>query len=614
MITLNQLSLSRGNKLLLNHVSLSLQEKQKIGLIGHNGCGKSSFFSLLLGELTPDTGECHLNPQLRIAHLSQRLPDSEAPALDFVLAGDTGYMALQHRLNEAQQREDHEEVVAIHEKLTQTGAYGKPAIAASIMAGLGFEAKVQNNPVNSFSGGWRMRLSLARCLMNPADLLLLDEPTNHLDMEAIVWLEKWLKQSPVTLLLISHDREFLDAFVSHILHVSQQKMTLYTGNYSTFEQTRALQLALQEKMYVKQQEKISHLMSFVTRFRAKATKAKQAQSRLNTIAKMEVLAKANLDSPFAFEFFKGKTVTNPLIRCENVVSGYDLNNPIIKKMNLVINKGDRLALLGPNGEGKSTLIKTLLGEIPPFSGSIHRAEQLKIGYYAQHQLEALDFHLSPLETIQALSPEVREQSIRDYLGGFNFIGDQAVSAMLNFSGGEKARLALAKLVWEKPNLLLLDEPTNHLDLEMRAALEIALQSYEGALLIISHDRHLLKSTVDGFYLMYQKALQPFEGDLQDYHTWLLTKDSKKESKESASNTAYRERKTLQNRLKKLETEMGALTEKLRQLEHALAEAELYEKGQESRLQGLLAEQGQCQQSLVAVEEEWLMVSMSLEDI
>lgn len=614
MLTLRQITLSRGNKILLENASATLQEKQKIGLVGHNGCGKSSLFSFILGELIADTGEYLINPQLRIGHLSQQLPDSDDAALDFVLAGDEEYLFLLKQLDNAEKLGLDADVLTYHERLNQTAGYSKPAKAATIMAGLGFKAEQQTRPVNSFSGGWRMRLSLARCLMNPADLLLLDEPTNHLDMEAIFWLEKWLKQSPASIILISHDREFLDAFVSHILHIEQQKMTLYSGNYSIFEQTRAQQLALQQMMYEKQQQKIGHLMSFVTRFRAKATKAKQAQSRLNMIAKMEVVAQANVDSPFTFDFFPCPRASSPLINCDHVVTGYDASSPIIKKMNLVLNPGDRVALLGPNGEGKSTLIKTLTGSITPFSGKIHRATHLKIGYYAQHQLEELDFNLSPLETIQALSPEVREQTIRDYLGGFNFLGDMAVNPITNFSGGEKARLALAKLVWQKPNLLLLDEPTNHLDLDMRSAIEIALQSYEGALILISHDRHLLRSAVDNFYLVYQKTIEPFDGDLDDYHTWLLNKDSKKDSTQSSNGNQYRERKVLQNRLKKLEQQMQDWQEKIKKLEIDLSDLALYEAGQQHKLQSLLSEQNKIQSMLDNAEEEWLNTSATLEQM
>jgi ATP-binding cassette, subfamily F, member 3 len=457
-----------------------------------------------------------------------------------------------------------------------------------------------------------MRLSLARCLMKPADLLLLDEPSNHLDMEAIFWLEKWLKQSPSSILVISHDREFLDAFVTHILHIEQKSMNLYSGNYSQFEQTRAQQLALQQIRYEKQQQTINHMMAYVNRFRAKASKAKQAQSRVKAIAKMDIVAQAQVDSPFSFKFHPSQQSGKPLISTEAVSAGYTQQTPILKKMNLIINPGDRIALLGPNGEGKSTLIKTLMGTLAPLSGTIFRSPHLQMGYYAQHQLEELDEKRSPIEIIQALSPKVREQTIRDYLGGFNFREDMATKPIYYFSGGEKARLALAKLVWLKPNLLLLDEPTNHLDLDMRAAIEIALQSYEGALILISHDRHLLRMTVDDFYLVYQKEVQAFKGDLEDYHLWLLNKESAKESKQSPNAQQYHEKKGLQNRLKKLEEIIDQVQQNQSQLEIRLADLSLYEEGQQQKLQSLLEQQKSLQEKQKQTEEEWLEVVSALE--
>lgn len=611
MLTLQKITLSRGNKVLLDQASAIIQEKQKVGLIGNNGDGKSSLFALILGQLTADAGDCLLNPQLRISHLSQQLPESDSAALDFVLAGDEDYIELLSRLAEAEKTGNDANVITCHELLTQTGGYAKPAKAASIMAGLGFKPEEQQKPVNSFSGGWRMRLSLARCLMKPADLMLLDEPTNHLDMEAIFWLEKWLKQSPCSILLISHDREFLDAFVSHILHIENQKLTLYSGNYSRFEITRAEQLALQQLMYERQQDKINHMMSFVKRFGAKASKATQAQSRLKAIANMELVAKAQVDSPFSFDFFPCARASSPLIKTEQASLGYELNKPILKKVNLILNPGDRIALIGPNGAGKSTLIKTLTGHLSPLSGSIHRSAHLKIGYYAQHQLEELDYNLSPLTTIQNLSPDVREQAIRDYLGGFNFRSDMATTPIRHFSGGEKARLALAKLVWLQPNLLLLDEPTNHLDLGMRSAIEIALQSYEGALILISHDRHLLRTTVDDFYLVHQQGVHPFKGDLNDYHQWLMTKESEKTDNSTSANANYREKRSQQNRLKKLEEIASSLHAELSLLENKLADLGIYEPGQEQKLQQLLDRQKTLQKQLESAEEEWMVLADNL---
>lgn len=617
MLTLRQITLSRGNKVLLDKVSVSLYEKQKIGLIGHNGCGKSTLFDFLLGKIIADTGEYLINPQLTISHLSQQLPDSNEKALDFVLGGDEEYIKLLQRLDAAEQAGNDAEVLACHEELTHSGGYGKPAQAATIMSGLGFKGEQQQASVNSFSGGWRMRLSLARCLMKPAQLLLLDEPTNHLDMEAIFWLERFLKQSPSTIILISHDREFLDAFVTHILHVEHRNLNLYSGNYSCFEKTHAQQLALQQIMHERQQTKITHMIAFVTRFKAKATKAKQAQSRLKAIEKMELIAAAQVDSPFSFDFFPCPRAGNPLIQCNLVNAGYKDDAPILKKINLSLNPGDRVALLGPNGEGKSTLIKTLTGALPALNGDIHRSAHLKIGYYAQHQLEQLDCKLSPVETIQILSPEAREQTIRDFLGGFNFIGDMAVQAIHHFSGGEKARLALAKLVWLKPNLLLLDEPTNHLDLGMRSAIELALQSYEGALILISHDRHMLKTTVDNFFLVYQQKVQPFDGDLDDYYSWLQSKDAVKETTTSSNSVSggavYKERKTLQNRLKKLEQLMEQYQKEIHRLDEQLSDSTLYEdSSQKNKLDKLLKDRDIAHVTLHKTEEEWMEVCGILE--
>ncbi|MFY7698226.1 MAG: ATP-binding cassette domain-containing protein [Legionella sp.] len=614
MINLREITLSRGKKILLEQASVSLYEKQKIGLVGNNGCGKTSLFSLLLGQLQTDLGECEINPQLRISHLSQQLADTNEPALDFILAGDEDYVALLRRLTNAEKNHDNAEVISCHELLHQSGGYTKPAKAAAIMAGLGFKSEEQQRPVSSFSGGWRMRLSLARCLMKPADLFLLDEPTNHLDLEAIVWLEKWLKQSPCTILLISHDRDFLDAFVTHVLHIDNKKMSLYAGDYSRFEQLRAQKLAMQQLGYEKQQAKIKHMMAYVQRFRAKASKAKQAQSRLNAIAKMDIMAQAQLDSPFSFEFYPCPRATNALLRFDEVTVGYQQQAPILKNINLMINPGDRIALLGPNGAGKSTLIKTLTGCLPPLSGSRQSSTHLTIGYYAQHQLEQLDNNLSPLQTIQFLSPDAKEQTIRDFLGGFNFIGDMASQPILHFSGGEKARLVLAKLVWLKPNVLLLDEPTNHLDLGMRAAIEIALQSYEGALVLISHDRHLLRTTANDFYLVYGKQVQAFKGDLNDYYQWLQTTENETAVKDTVSNQHYKEKRSLQNRLKKLEQTQIELQQQLKGLDSKLTDLSLYQTEQQQTLQALLNQHAALQAQLACVDDEWVAVAEALEDL
>ncbi|KTD21922.1 ABC-F family ATP-binding cassette domain-containing protein [Legionella londiniensis] len=612
MLTLNQITLSRGNKILLNKASACLYEKQKVGLVGQNGCGKSSLFALLRKELAVDAGEFFVNPHLRISHLAQQVPEGEESALDYVLAGDEEYIDLQRKLKAAEHAGDDMEVLACHTLLNETEGYSKPAKAAAILAGLGFAASAHESSVNSFSGGWRMRLNLARCLMKPADLLLLDEPTNHLDMEAIIWLEKWLKHCPQTIILISHDREFLDAVVTHILHIEQQGLFLYSGNYSDFERSRAEKLALQQALYNKQQNQIKHLMSYVERFRAKATKARQAQSRLKAIARMDIIAQAQIDSSFSFQFYPCGPAAKPLLKCQKISVGYKPFNPVLQKVDFTVNPSSRIALLGPNGQGKSTLIKALVGDLEPLAGDIERSRHLRIGYYAQHQLEQLDVDLSPLETIQPLSPDAKEQTIRDFLGGFNFAGDMATSSIRYFSGGEKARLALAKLVWLKPNLLLLDEPTNHLDLNMRAAIEIALQSYEGALILISHDRHLLRTAVDDFYLVNDGQVTPFSGDLEDYYQWMQGRNAQNEVSSAEGGTRYREKRSLQNRLKKLEALIDSCQKQLTAFEEELGNAALYAEGEDTTLQNILRQRLEIEKELAAAEEAWLEVMEALE--
>lgn len=614
MLTLREATISRGTKVLLEKANLHLQEKQKIGLIGLNGCGKSSFFSLMRNEMTTDHGECDINTTLRISHLAQEIPDTNEPAIDFVLRGDIAYTTLMQQLKEAEESGDDMGIMTCHNTLHHTGGYAKPALAAVIMAGLGFTAEQQQLPVNDFSGGWRMRLNLAKCLIQPADLLLLDEPTNHLDMEAIFWLENWLKLTPASLMIISHDRDFLDGIVSHILHITNKSIKLYTGNYTTFEKTRAMQLALQQATYEKQQGKISHMMEFVNRFKAKASKAKQAQSRLKMIDKMEQVAQAQIDSPFTFEFYPCPKAGYSLLQCEAVQAGYSPDKAILKNINLTIKPGDRIALLGPNGQGKSTLIKTLTNIIPPLQGTIQHSAHLNIGYYAQHQLEDLDCEASPLETIQRLNPQAKEQDIRNYLGGFDFHGDMAVNPIRHFSGGEKARLALAKLVWLKPNLLLLDEPTNHLDLGMRSALEIALQSYEGAVVIISHDRHLLKSTVDEYFLIFDGKVTPFQGDLDEYHHWLQNKNiAESAPKKDKIIIQHKEKKALQNKLKSLEQKMESLHVELKKLDLLLADSNLYEASQSNTLKQLTDKKLHLEETLLETESSWMEISTTLEE-
>lgn len=614
MLMLNQVSLVRGSKILFSDLSLNIFAKQKIGLVGKNGCGKSSLFALIRGEITPDAGECSLQNQVEISSLIQEIPDSDESALDYVLGGDSVYQYWQAALQSAMDKGEDEKVLLCHEHLQNMDAYRKPALAASILAGLGFSHAKQADPVRAFSGGWRMRLGLARCLMKPAQLYLLDEPTNHLDLEAILWLERWVKQLPAAVLLISHDRDFLDHTVEKILHIENQQGKLYTGSYSDFEHARASALLMQQTLYDRQQNQIKHMMKFVNQFKAKASKAKQAQSRMKAIERMELVAQAQMDSPFRFEFLKTTVAGHPLLKCSDLTVGYGPDHIILKDVQWMVQAQDRIALLGPNGQGKSTLIKTLTGELSPIEGEVFRANGLKLGYFAQHQVDSLDLKLSPLHTISAIDKQAKEQDIRQFLGGFHFQGDMVYESIEHFSGGEKARLALAKLIWQRPNLLLLDEPTNHLDLDMRSAIEMALQSYEGALILISHDRHLMQTCVNDFYLVYQQKLTPFEGDLDDYYAWLLHhQDTVPSASISTPNRSYKEQKGLQNRIKKLEMQLEKSLDALNAIESQLGDETLYEESQKAKLQTLLQEQKKLKEQVDNDEQEWLTCMQQLED-
>ncbi len=519
MIQLHNVALDRDQQTLLKNVSLSIFGKQKIGLVGANGSGKSSFFAAILGELEVSAGSIEKQNKLRIAHLQQETPALAISAIDYVLQGDLELQAIEEQLVIAEQTNDMEMIMRLHMRMADIDGYAAPARAAKILAGLGFSAISQQQAVKTFSGGWRMRLNLARCLMCPADLLLLDEPTNHLDLDAIIWLEKWLKHYPGTLLLISHDRDFLDGVVTHIIHIEHNNMKIYSGDYSAFEEQRARAIALQNATHKKQQAKIAHMMKFVNRFRVKATKAKQAQSRLKAISRLEITAAAQEDSAFYFEFLTPEQQPNPLIKLDHVNVGYEQQS-VLSNINQSLFHGARIGLLGPNGAGKSTFVKTLAGELSVLAGECIVHQATKIGYFAQHQLEQLDLAVSALEHMLKLAPNKKPQELRSFLGGFAFSGDKVLNPVSKFSGGEKARLALALIVWQRPNLLLLDEPTNHLDLDMREALMMALQSYQGTLVVITHDRHLLRSTVNEFWLVADNKVTDFDGDLNDYQRWL----------------------------------------------------------------------------------------------
>jgi len=503
--------------LLFDRVSLVIHRGQKVGLTGANGCGKSSLFAMIQGELEPDDGDISLQQNITVTHVAQETHSSNSPAIEFVIDGDKRLRSIQHALQDvADNGEQHAMLLADYE---QAGGYSVNARAGALLNGLGFLTDQHSLPVSDFSGGWRMRLNLAQALMSPSDLLLLDEPTNHLDLDAVLWLENWLRAREGTLLMISHDREFLDRITSHTLHIEQQVATLYTGNYSAFEQQRAARLANQQAMYEKQQQTMAQMQSFVDRFRAKATKAKQAQSRLKMLERMTTLAPAHVDSPFRFSFREPEALPNPLVLIRDADIGYE-DNLVLNNISLNIQSGDRIGLLGANGAGKSTLIKAIVGDLALQNGERLPAQKLKLGYFAQHQVDQLRDDQTAMQALMQEDPQLSDAQARNYLGGFGFTGDQALQSAKTMSGGERARLALSLIVYAKPNLLLLDEPTNHLDIQMRDALAEALQQYGGALLVISHDRSLLRSVVDDLVLVADGAVQPFDDDLDGYARWL----------------------------------------------------------------------------------------------
>lgn len=631
MIQISDLTLLRGSKILLERASATIYPGHKVGLIGSNGCGKSSLFALLREELHPDAGECQLPKNWQIVSVAQETPASNRSALDYVIDGDVLYRKLQRSLAQAQENHEGEKIAVLHGQLEQAGAYDIESRAATILAGLGFSHAQISKPVTDFSGGWRMRLNLAQALLCHSDLLLLDEPTNHLDLDAVIWLERWLARYSGTLILISHDKSFLDNTVTEIVSVESQKLMSYTGNYASFERQRAERLRLQDLEFQKQQAKVAHLESFINRFKAKASKAKQAQSRIKQLEKMEDLLPAHAQSQFSFEFFAPPKLPNPLVKMEEVQVGYD-ETVIIDSLHLNLVPGSRIGLLGRNGAGKSTLIKLLANEKSPMSGEYMTSAGLSIGYFAQHQLEFLRPQDSALDHLYRLDKSATEQSLRDFLGGFGFHGDQALGKVSPMSGGEKARLVLALLVYQKPNLLLLDEPTNHLDLEMRHALNIALQSFEGAMVLVSHDRFLLTSVCDDFYLVDSGKVVAFDGDLDDYRDWLLKDSGQKATNKNDNSSTERasEIKMDRKNIKRLEAEfrqatqglrkaiqaaekqMNLCTEKLIKVETALADVDIYSDENKARLKELLLEQGNTKNALEEAEMQWMESQEALE--
>jgi ATP-binding cassette, subfamily F, member 3 len=670
VIRFNQFSLARGAKSLFENTTFSLNPGEKAGLIGANGAGKSTLFALLRGFLHPDGGDFSLPPTWLVAHVAQETPPVERTAVDYTLDGDTVLRGIEAKIESASLAHDGDAEANGWAAYADADGYTALSRAEALLLGLGFTIEQTQQNVASFSGGWRMRLNLAQALMCRSDLLLLDEPTNHLDLDAIVWLEDWLRRYPGTLIVISHDREFLDAICNVTLHLENKQIKRYGGNYSQFEIQRGQQLALQQNAYDKQQRNISHLQSFVDRFKAQATKARQAQSRVKALEKMELIAPAHIASPFTFSFRTPASAPNPMMVMDRINCGYPAPEGsdapaaiIVNGITLSITNGERIGLLGANGQGKSTLIKTLAGELIPLSGSVTPGRGLQIGYFAQHQVETLRSDDSPLLHLSRLAPDTREQELRDFLGSFNFRGDMATASIAPFSGGEKARLALALIIWQRPNLLLLDEPTNHLDLETRHALTMALAQFEGTLIVVSHDRHLLRATTDNFMLVANHKLQEFDGDLDDYRDWLLkhaaaqraaakadkskpagkaaepakveakvepkfevkielvggtnegakTKEQRRADAEVRQQAAN-QRKPLQNRIGKLEKEIATLEAEKAQLDATIADPASYEVEHKTRLIETIRRQGEVVAKLAATEVEWMMAQEELEAI
>ncbi|TNC93266.1 MAG: ABC transporter ATP-binding protein [Thalassolituus sp.] len=628
MIEFTQVSLQRGTNFLLEKANLRIHDGQKLALIGPNGAGKSSLFALLNGELTPDGGDLAMPSKWRIAHMKQEVEASSRSALDYAIDGDRRYRDIEQGMASSQ---NDTELTRWMDAMDEHQGYQVPVKAEQLLHGLGFSQSDLQRPVKDFSGGWRIRLNLAQALMMPSDLLLLDEPTNHLDLEATLWLEGWLKKYPGTLLFISHDRDFIDSVADHIVHLHNRNLTVYPGNYSAYERIRAEKLAQQQTVYEKQQERVAEIEKFVARFRAKASKAKQAQSRLKELQRMELIAPAHVDSPFRFQFPCYEKMSSPLLAIDQADLGYS-GKTILPKVKISIVPGHRIGLLGPNGAGKSTLLKTLCEEIPLLTGERSTGEHCRIGYFAQHQLESLDVKASGALILQRLKPKASDQEIRNFLGGFGFHGDKALEIIEPFSGGEKARLALACVAWMKPNLLILDEPTNHLDIEMREALALALQNFDGAILIVSHDRHLLKSTVDEYWLVDHGRVQSFDGDLDDYHDYLNTReamapaaspDEQNPTSEPRPQVDRKEQKRLEaekrQRLAPLRKQQQAAEKKMEKLQAELATIEekmgdpgLYEASRKDELNTLIQQQGKLKSELDEIEMEWMDLTEQLE--
>jgi len=669
MIRLSQVTLRRGAKVLLEGADVSLNPGDKIGLIGANGSGKSSLFAVLRDELHADQGEVDFPARWRVAHVAQETSALDCPALEYAIDGDTTLRRLESELADAEAADDGIRIGELHAAMGDANAYTVRSRAEQLLHGLGFSHEQMNEPVASFSGGWRMRLNLAQALMCPSDLLLLDEPTNHLDLDAILWVEEWLKRYEGTLVIISHDRDFLDGVVNVVVHIDNKKLKRYSGNYSDFERQRAAAVVLAAGLIEKQARERAHLESFINRFRAQATKARQAQSRMKMLARMEDLAPLHVSAPFSFEFRDPLKAPDPLLTLEDVDAGYRMENDpqdrnmrtVVRGIRFSLRSGQRYGLLGINGAGKSTLIKTIAGELAPLSGTVTLKLGLAVGYFAQHQLEMLRHDESPLWNLARGAPGVREQDLRNFLGGFNFPGEMALSPIEDFSGGEKARLALAMIVWQRPNLLLLDEPTNHLDLETREALTVALAQFEGTLVLVSHDRHLLRATTDQFLIVADGRLQEFDGDLDDYRDWLFkTKlgstnaavdaasgneavqlpavrsvplpgamksapvqpattapaDRRAQKRQGAEQRQRQSaaRKPLEARLQRLDEQMTKLNARKAALDAQLADPVLYGDDRKEAMKTLVLDQAYVAKELAELEAEWLALQEQLDAV
>ena len=626
MIILRDLTLARGSRTLIRDVTLAIHAGERIGVVGANGCGKSSLLASLAGELQPQGGEIETPPAMRIAQVAQETPASATAAIDYVLDGDRELRAAQAALVDAERGGDADRLAELHQTLERIDGYSAQSRAARLLHGLGFPVSVHAKPVAEFSGGWRVRLNLARALFAPSDLLLLDEPTNHLDLDAVIWLERFLAAYRGTLLLVSHDRDFLDAVIARVLHFEGESINAYAGNYSTFEQARAQALARQQAAFIKQQRQIAHLHTFVERFRAKATKARQVQSRLKALARMESIAPAHVDTPFTFAFEAPDAAPSPLIVLEDAHVGY-ADHRVLGGVTLSILPGSRIGLLGRNGAGKSTLVKALAGDVQIACGERRTGRGLAIGYFAQHQLEHLRSDETPLQHLARTDPNAREQELRDFLGRFGFGGDQALAPVGPFSGGERSRLALALIVRARPNLLLLDEPTNHLDLEMRHALNLALQEYVGAVVLVSHDRHLLRTTVDELWLVAGGRAHRFDGDLDDYRASVeeheeettranprVTRKVGRRERAQRQDLIAARRRPLEAEARALEAEIAASERERESIDVKLSSSTTYEAGAAGEIEGLHKRRAEIESRLGATEMRWYELQQAIDEL